>query len=210
MLADRLRRFHGDHIHIRRVRILSSHLAELVPRGVRVLDIGSGDGLVSAHILKQRPDLQFFAVDTMIREKTHIPVALFDGQVIPYPDGAFDVVMFVDVLHHTHDPMVLLREAARVASKAVIIKDHTLTGLCAEPLLRFMDRLGNEKHGVALPYKYWTRRQWLEAFGQLSVTLDAWKVNLGLYPRPASWIFERSLHFVARLDVAHPGHCDLT
>jgi SAM-dependent methyltransferase len=203
MLADRLKRFHGHHVHTRRVRVLGSHLAALVPRGAHVLDIGSGDGLVSALILKQRPDIEMHAIDTIIREKTHIPVALFDGKIIPYPDGALDVVMFVDVLHHTHDPMVLLREATRVASRAVIIKDHTLAGFCAEPILRFMDRLGNEKHGVALPYQYWTRAQWLEAFQLLKVTVNAWNANLGLYPRPANWIFERSLHFVARLDVSN-------
>jgi len=28
--------------------------------------------------------------------------------------------MFVDVLHHTHDPMILLREAVRVARKAIV------------------------------------------------------------------------------------------
>ena len=32
----------------------------------------------------------------------------------------FDVVMFVDVLHHTDDPMILLRQAYPLARKAIV------------------------------------------------------------------------------------------
>jgi hypothetical protein len=39
--------------------------------------------------------------------------------------------------------MILLREAARVAREAVVIKDHTKNGLAADATLRFMDRIGN-------------------------------------------------------------------
>ena len=55
--------------------------------------------------------------------------------------------MFVDVLHHTDDPMVLLREAGRVASGFVLIKDHTQNGILAGRRLRFMDWVGNARHG---------------------------------------------------------------
>ncbi len=113
-----------------------------------------------------------------------------------------DTVMLVDVLHHANDPMELLREARRVTRRAVIIKDHTLEGFCAGVTLRFMDRIGNEKHGVSLPYNYWTKAQWLESFKFLEMKIGVWKSGLGLYPLPAKWIFERSLHFIARLDVA--------
>jgi hypothetical protein len=41
------------------------------------------------------------------------------------------VVLFVDVLHHSKDPMILLREAVRMVRKAIVIKDHTLAGLLA-------------------------------------------------------------------------------
>jgi SAM-dependent methyltransferase len=128
-------------------------------------------------------------------------VAQFDGQVIPYDDDNFDAVMFVDVLHHTEDPTVLLREAARVARRAIVIKDHTRNGLLADSTLRLMDYVGNARHGVVLPYNYWSQQQWLEALKKLGLTVGAWKKDLRLYARPASWIFDRSLHFVTRLDV---------
>jgi hypothetical protein len=72
--------------------------------------------------------------------------------------------MFVDVLHHTQDPMVLLREAVQVARKAIVIKDHTLNGFMAGLTLRLLDWVGNARHGVALPYTYRPQQRWWEAF----------------------------------------------
>jgi hypothetical protein len=63
-----------------------------------------------------------------------------------------------------------------------------------------MDRIGNARHGVALPFNYWTQQQWFQTFDALNLKIGAWKSKLGLYPRPLNGIFGRSLHFVARLD----------
>ncbi len=96
---------------------------------------------------------------------------------------------------------MLLREARRVARHAVLIKDHTRDGLLAGPTLRFLDWVGNAPHGVALPYNYWRERQWRESFERIGLTPSVWRNRLGLYPPGASWIFGRSLHFIARLDI---------
>jgi SAM-dependent methyltransferase len=164
--------------------------------------VGCGDGLIAKLIQEQRPDVRIDGIDILVRPQTHIPVTAFDGQAIPHGDGQFDAVMFVDVLHHTNDPMILLREAARVARQAVLIKDHCLDGWLAGPTLQLMDWVGNARHGVVLPYHYWPARRWQEAFATLGLKAVAREQTLGLYPPPASWIFERSLHFVARLEKA--------
>jgi SAM-dependent methyltransferase len=96
-------------------------------------------------------------IDIMARPTSHIPVDIFDGQTIPHPDKSFDIVSFVDVLHHTDDPSVLLKEAARVARKAVILKDHFSENGIDHLTLRFMDWVGNAPHGVVLPYNYASR-----------------------------------------------------
>ena len=192
---------HGNYVLNRRVRVLSHHLAQLFPPNARVLDVGCGDGFITHLIQQQRPDLTVQGIDILVRDQTHIPVTAFDGQVIPYEDGSFDLVMCIDMLHHTENPMVLLKEATRVARHGIVIKDHTRNGLLAGPTLRFMDQVGNERHGVVLPFNYWSQQQWLTAFEQLSLSIGRWEQRLGLYPPPASWVFERSLHFIARLDV---------
>jgi hypothetical protein len=59
--------------------------------------------------------------------------------------------------------------------------------------------VGNARYGVALPHNYWTRAQWRDAIAARGWTEDVWDPDVGLYPWPLSWIFGRSLHFVARL-----------
>jgi SAM-dependent methyltransferase len=195
-----LEHIHSGFVYDRRIRVLSGHLAELIPSQSRVLDVGAGDGLLAHTIRQRRTDIEMTGIDVLVRGHTHVPVEAFDGKCIPYEDASFDIVMFVDVLHHAEDPSQLLREAARVARRALLIKDHTLTGFLAGPTLRLMDRVGNQRHGVALPYNYWTRQQWLQNIDALCLKIGAWKSKLGLYTWPANFLFDRSLHFVARLD----------
>jgi SAM-dependent methyltransferase len=190
---------HANLVFGRRVRVLASQLASLLPKNANVLDVGCGDGTLDSVILRSRPDLTISGIDVLVRPQTHIPVVPFDGTTIPYPDQAFDIVMFVDVLHHTVDPMVLLREAKRVARGAIVLKDHTKDGVLAGPTLRFMDWVGNSHHGVVLPYNYWTRSQWYRAMTDLELAPVAWTSKVGLYPWPASHLFDRTLHFIAKL-----------
>jgi SAM-dependent methyltransferase len=196
-----LEHIHNTYVHNRRLRVLCDHLVELIPPHARVLDVGCGDGLLAHLLTQKRPDIDLQGIDVLVREHTYIPAEEFDGRVIPYADASFDVVLFVDVLHHTKDPMILLREAARVARNSIVIKDHLGDGLVARLILQFMDQIGNARHGVALPYNYWPQKRWLEAFDTLNWALDTWKKDLRLYPRPANWIFGRSLHFIARLEL---------
>ncbi len=194
-----LERVHDKAVHSRRIRVLQRHLAALLPQRGSVLDVGCGDGLLSARLSLDLPDVSFSGIDVLVRDKTHIPVERFDGDQIPFDDNSFDAVMLVDVIHHTVDPMVLLKESIRVARQMIVLKDHTRDGFLAAFTLRFMDYVGNAHHSVALPYNYWSRQQWDGAFRELQVDVDSRLTKLGLYPFPADWIFGRSLHFVARL-----------
>jgi SAM-dependent methyltransferase len=195
-----LDRLHGGYVHSRRVRVLCEELAALLPPSARVLDVGAGDGLLGSLLAQARPDLTVAGIDTLVREGTKMPVTEFDGENIPFDAKSFDVVMFVDVLHHTHDPTILLREALRVAKHSIVIKDHRLDGALSKPILTFMDWVGNARHGVALPNNYWPERRWRDEFTTLGLAVTEWRTDLGLYPGVADLVFGRSLHFVARLE----------
>ena len=190
---------HERLVHRSRVRRLAGAIAELLPDKASILDVGSGDGAVARRLFELRPDVRIQGVDVLVRQETQFPVRVFDGRHIPDPDDSVDVVLLVDVLHHTDDPVVLLQEAKRVARRAVVIKDHCRDGLLAGPTLRLMDWIGNAHHGVALPYNYWPRSRWLATFRDLKLDVEEWRSRLGLYSPPAGWVFDRSLHFLARL-----------
>src|SRR6266540_5358182 len=106
---------HRRYTYSRRLYRLRDHFAEIVPPNARVLDVGCGDGQLAWLIMQRRPDVKIQGIDILVRSETQIEVAPFDGNVIPHQNASFDLVTFSDVLHHTSDPLILLREAARVA-----------------------------------------------------------------------------------------------
>lgn len=189
---------HEKLIFGRRIRRLADAIAERLPLGARVLDVGCGSGDLAALILARRDDVSIEGIDVLVRPQTAIPVHAYDGASIPFPDDHFDAAIVVDVLHHTDDPEAVLTEIMRVAP-LVVVKDHLRDGVIAGATLRVMDWVGNAAHGVRLPYNYLSSRQWRAIWQRLGLSVDSLVTDLSLYPRPASWVFDRSLHFVTSL-----------
>jgi SAM-dependent methyltransferase len=193
---------HDGVIHGRRLARLGDLLAPMFPPNAHVLDVGTGDGRLAAALQHARVDCRFEGIDVLVRDDTAIPVRAFDGRTIPAADRSVDAVLLVDVLHHAVDPELLLCEAARVARQCVVVKDHVREGIGAGSTLRLMDWVGNAHHGVRLPYNYWTPEQWQAALAQAGLSARSWRRELGLYPRPVTWICDRSLHVLALLEPA--------
>lgn len=196
-----LRHLHRTLIHSRRVRVLATHLAELIPRDLSVLDVGSGDGRIAAAVMELRPDLKLSAIDTTVRENAMIPTAHYDGKRFPFEAKSVDVVMMIDVLHHVEDIDSMLAEAARVSRKFILIKDHFVRGRLARQTLTFMDHVSNRQFGIAIPANYQTVDQWNLLFANSHLRSVIRRDRLGLYVWPLSWIFERKLHFMQLLAV---------
>ena len=190
---------HGGMVHTRRVARLGSLIADRIPRNATVLDVGTGDGQLAARIHGLRPDIAISGVDVLERPRTAVAVRLFDGTHLPFEDASFDAVTCVDVLHHAVDASQLLRECARVARHVVIIKDHLREGFLATATLRFMDWVGNARHGVRLPYNYFSRGEWQGLISVASAQVQGWEERLDLYPAPFSWLFGRHLHVLMML-----------
>lgn len=192
-------RWHHAIVHQRRTRVLAEILAPQIPSGGSVLDIGCGDGTVASLIAELRPDISIRGVEFLVRPGCKITCDSFDGVRLPFPDDTFDVCMFVDVLHHTKDVRVLLREAVRVSRTFVLIKDHLNHQFLAGATLHLMDWLGNRPYAVPLPYNYQDRRQWSDHFATSGLEEVNWTTRVPLYSAPVSLILGRGLHFVSLL-----------
>src|SRR5687767_10812802 len=78
-----------------------SDAAPLQP-GARILEIGSGRGALLRYLLQQGHAIQGAEVSTdRIAESRELygilPITQVEGVALPFPDGAFDVVLSFDV-----------------------------------------------------------------------------------------------------------------
>lgn len=181
------------------VQSVSHALAPWHP--ARVLDVGCGNGEITLGISRALGGAsEFTGVDVLLRPDAKIPVVQYDGNRLPFPDGSFDAVMAVDVLHHADSPLDLLREMTRVARQGVVLKDHNRDGWLAQSTLERMDDVGNRRHGVRLVYHYLSRAEWAAGFTANHLAVRSYDAVKSLYPWPVRLVFGRRLHFVAALE----------
>lgn len=194
-----INRWHQALVAPRRTRVLAELLAARIPPRASVLDVGCGDGTIAKLILGMRADVSVRGVEFLVRPACQIECRPFDGSRLPFPDDSMDVCLFVDVLHHTNDPRVLLREAARVSRGWVLLKDHLDENFLDDLTLRLMDWAGNRPHGVTLTYNYQSRAQWGEHFAGCGLSQTYWSTDVPLYPFPFHLLIGRKLHFISLL-----------
>lgn len=179
---------------------LTLALDSVIPPAASVLDVGCGNGLISSRLRELSPGRDVTGIDVVEREACVIPCRLYDGDTIPFDAGAFDYVLFVDVLHHTTLAENLLLQAARIARRGVVIKDHYCESRLDYYTLAIMDWIGNVQYGVALPHRYLAAAEWRAMFTRLGLRQVRTLERIGLYPRPFGAVFGRNLHFVTLLE----------
>ncbi len=111
-----------------------------LPPGGRILDLGTGPGLIPVHWAVRRPDAAVTAVDLspsmleLARARAgrrgvagRVRFLMADARGTGLPGASFDVVACHYVLHHFQDPIPLLREAERLVRPGgvVLIRDLT-------------------------------------------------------------------------------------
>jgi SAM-dependent methyltransferase len=188
-------------IRDRRIRVLTEQVTPWIGPGDQILDIGSGTGKIAASLQRSQPLAEITGIDILIQPETPIKVVQYDGKTIPFPDKSFDTVMILDVLHHTENPGLLLKEAVRVAKYRIILKDHFSENRLDHAILKFMDDTGNSYLGIDRTYNYYSSKQWHELFKANGLTVEKLNSHPRLYTFPLSLFFDRSLHFVALLKI---------
>ena len=108
-----------------RAEALARTLADLVPRGAVVLDLGAGEGALLS-LLRERRAIRGIGLDIVPRAIGGIEVLGYSGGVIPLPERSVEISLAVSTLHHCEDPVGALRELRRVTSgRALVFEDSS-------------------------------------------------------------------------------------
>ena len=101
-------------------------LAQLVPFGSRVLDLGCGDGAMLAHLQSTRGcsgygiEIDDANLLACVRRGVNVIQLNLDQGLALFSDQSFDVVLQIDTLQHLRNAQVMLRETVRVGRIGIV------------------------------------------------------------------------------------------
>ncbi len=154
-----------------RRRYLLRYLLPMLPEQGHILDLGCGDGKLAVSLMKKRPGLRIEGADVFPQPDCSIPLTRIEKEPYPFEDSSFDVVMLIDVLHHSNQPESVLKEAVRISRHTILIKDHYYNSGLGFFLLKISDYWGNKPYGISLPYHFLRFKEWDALLSGLPILL---------------------------------------
>ena len=107
-------------------RTIHQVIAELVPVGSRVLDLGCGDGQLLAYLRDHRQctgygiELDDAKVLACVERGVNVIQRNLEEGLSLFEDNSFDVVLQLDTLQHLRNTEAMLRETARVGRTGIV------------------------------------------------------------------------------------------
>lgn len=199
-LIGRLMRAMHAPIYASRQRVLAEIVAQFLPTGGRLLDVGCGGGTLAAAVIAHPicgRNSTAVGLERAVRGDEPIRVVAYNGGAFPFADDSFDVVLIADVLHHESDELGLLAECGRVARSVVVVKDHVRCGVAAQWRIALMDWAANRPYGIPCLYRYHTLAQWRECMEKCGLDILREIHPMKLYPPFWQQIFGGKLQYLA-------------
>ena len=101
-------------------------IAQLVPEGAHVLDLGCGDGALLPHLITTRRctgygiEIDDANVLACVRRGVNVLQLNLHEGLKAFRDQSFDAVLQIDTLQHLRNAEVMLRETARVGRVGIV------------------------------------------------------------------------------------------
>ena len=125
--------------------------------GQRVLDLGTGTGLVARELARRGSVVSGIDVaagqiaaarESAAGEGLALDFVVAAAEAVPFADASFDAVACRIAPHHFPDALAAVKEMARVARDRVVICDNTFTSESAEEADRLRDPSHVRNYGV--------------------------------------------------------------
>lgn len=134
-----------------------------------VLEVGVGEGEVSARVRERYPGARLVGVDLADDQlAAHwrdrgVAGSFADIAHLPFPDRAFDLVLAIEVLEHVPDPVAALAELDRVcgADLVVSVPREPVWRVANMARGRYLGALGNTPGHV----QHWSSRRFARLVG---------------------------------------------
>jgi methionine biosynthesis protein MetW len=101
-------------------------IADMIEPGLRVLDIGCGDGALLDYLARTKAvdargiELSQSGVNACVRHGLPVIQGDADRDLDAFPDNAFDIVVLSQTLQATREPRHVLEELLRIGKRAIV------------------------------------------------------------------------------------------
>ena len=143
---------------------------EFIKNKSKILDIGCGSAIVS-NTFQNFFDTEVIGVDVMDRRIFPIAFSLINGKKLNFPDNNFDNVLIAYTLHHSQDPVALLKEAKRVVRHRIFIYEDLPEDFLSKLVCYFHSFSFDKFFGNKDKTTFKTEDEWLEIFKGLDLKL---------------------------------------
>ena len=140
--------------------------------GPRVLDLGAGEGWVTAALARR--GLTTCGADVGPFARAAVPYVVYDGTRLPFGDGSFETTLLLLTLHHCGKPEAVLDEAIRVTRARLIVTESVVRNRRDRLWLDVLDgRFNRLRHGGRMPAALDFRRaeDWQRLFASRGLAL---------------------------------------
>jgi ubiquinone/menaquinone biosynthesis C-methylase UbiE len=145
----------------------TTEIIQLQLAGLSVLDIGCGDGFYIIRFFDRGSPRKITGIDasqealrvaSINRQSRPIQFVAGDARRLPFSDNSFDLALIQSILHHSHSPLDIVREAFRIAPVILIHEPNgNNLGLKVIEKLSRYHREHQEKSYTSYQMRNWIR-----------------------------------------------------